>query len=267
VNRSHPTRRLQLRPSPARLRFALRAVFVLAILIGAIVLLNLQNHDLERRVVLEQERVAGLADLLRRLEGQAPTRAELDSLLGELSKGLLDAGQRVSALEAGAAAANQVIARASGSIVLVQGSFGVRDPVTKRPLRFALDKFGRPIRTPDGRAAMTLEGNGPPVESRFVGTAFVVDREGVLLTNRHVARPWEGEPAVTATRSLGLEPAIYRLRGYLPGANEPFELSLVGVSDSHDVALLQGEGAARGAQPLVLSREAPSPGDTATRRS
>lgn len=101
------------------------------------------------------------------------------------------------------------------------------------------------------------------MESRFVGTAFVVGRGGVLLTNRHVALPWEGEPSITAIRSLGLEPAIHRLRGFLPGANEPFELSLLGASDGHDVALLQGEGAARGAQPLVLAGEAPTPGDTA----
>jgi S1-C subfamily serine protease len=53
------------------------------------------------------------------------------------------------------------------------------------------------------------------------------------------------------------------MRGYLPGATEPFDMHLLSASDTHDVAVLRGEGAARSAPPLVLSDHSPAPGDTA----
>jgi len=116
---------------------------------------------------------------------------------------------------------------------------------------------------PDGRPLMTLAGSGPPVAIRFGATAFVAGQDGMLITNRHVALPWEDEPAQAAIQDLGLEPVIHRMRGYLPGATEPFDMHLLRASDTRDVAVLRGEGAARSAPPLVLSDHSPSPGDTA----
>jgi hypothetical protein len=107
-------------------------------LIDAIAYQSPQTQDLERQLVREQKRVSGLAELLRKLEVQTLTRAELDALRDELSKGLIDTGERVRALEASSAAVSQIIARSSASAAFVQGSFGFEDPATKRPLRFAV---------------------------------------------------------------------------------------------------------------------------------
>ncbi|HEV8311826.1 MAG TPA: trypsin-like peptidase domain-containing protein [Burkholderiaceae bacterium] len=235
-------------------------VGALALVLGAIAVQSLRTRDLEQQVLREQKHVADLADMLRRFEGQALTRGELRE---ELSKGLVSTDERLRALEAGSAAVSQIIARASGSVALVQGRYGLQDPVTKRPLRYAVTKEGKPIRMPDGRPLMTLAGSGPPVAIRFGGTAFVAGQDGMLITNRHVALPWEDEPAQAAIQDLGLEPVIHRMRGYLPGATEPFDMHLLRASDTHDVAVLRGEGAARSAPPLVLSDHSPSPGDTA----
>jgi S1-C subfamily serine protease len=116
---------------------------------------------------------------------------------------------------------------------------------------------------PKGRPLVTLEGGGPLVRVRFTGTAFVINRDGVLLTNRHLALPWEDEPLLPAIRELGLEPVMQRMRGYTSGASEAFEMKFVGASDTHDVAVLQGEGAARTMEPLPLSSDPPTPGETA----
>ena len=232
-------------------------------LIGALSYLALQTHDLEQQLVHEQKRVSGLAELLSKLGGQALTRSELSVLRDELGKGLIDTGERVKVLETSSAAAGQIIARASGSVALVHGSFGFRDPATNRLLRFAVAQDGSPTRTPDGRPLMTLEGSGPPVEVRFGGTAFVAAGDGVLLTNRHIALPWEGEASLPAVRALGLEPVMHRMRGYLPGTTESFDIKLLAASDTHDLAILQGDGAARDATPLPLSTNPPTPGEAA----
>ncbi len=234
---------------------------VLASLVGALSYLSLQSHDLERELAREQTRVSGLAELLTKLEGQAFTRNELGALRDELGKGLIVTGERVKVLEDSSTAVTEIIARSAGAVALVQGSFGFQDPATKRLLRFAVARDGSPIRMSDGRPLITLEGDGPPVEVRFSGTAFVVAPDGVLLTNRHIATPRENEASLPAIHALGLEPVMLRMRGYLLGAAESFDLQLVGASDTHDVAILQGSGAARQVAPLPLSKDAPSPGE------
>ena len=236
---------------------------VLASVIGAITFQGLRTQDLERQLAREQNRVSGLAELLRKLEGQTLKRADLDELRDELGKGLVDTGIRVRELESGSTAVGRIIARSSASVAFVQGSFGFEDPATKRPLRFVVDEKGSPVRTPDGRPMVTLEGVGAPVQFKFAGTAFVADHDGVLLTNRHVAIPWEDEASLPAIRALGLKPVMRHLHGYLPAVSEPFDVKFLGASDTHDVAVLQGEGVARSTAALPLSPDPPTPGDTA----
>lgn len=232
-------------------------------LVAVLSYLGLQTRDLERQLAHEQSRVSGLAEMLERFEAQALTRSELSSLRNELGKGLLATGERIKVLEDNSAATSQVIARSAGSVAWVQGSFGFQDLATKRVLRSALAQDGTPLRLPDGRPLLTLEGSGPPAEVMFAGTAFVAAGEGVLLTSRHVALPWEGEASLPAIRHLGLEPVVQRMRGYLPGVPQPFDIRLLAVSDTHDLAVLQGDGAAREAAPLPLSADPAVPGEAA----
>jgi hypothetical protein len=165
---------------------------------------SLQTRDLEERLAREQQRVAGLTDLLARAETRALTRAELSELRANLEKGLVAAEERVAALEARSAAASRIIARHSSSVVFVQGGFGFQDPKTGRPLRMIASPDGGPMRLPGGQPLVTLEGDGPPVEVNFSGTAFVFDAEGLLLTNRHVALPWENDRSLP-DRSVGTQ--------------------------------------------------------------
>ena len=222
---------------------------------------GLQTRDLEERIAREQQRVAGLADLLGRAESRALTRAELFELREMLEKGLVAAGERVAALEARSGAASRIIAQHSASVVLVQGGFGFQDPKTRRPLRMVAGPDGEPMRLPGGRPLVTLEGGGPPVEVNFTGTAFVFDAEGLLLTNRHVAMPWEDERSLPDIKALGLKPVMRRLIGYVAGAGEPIELKLLGASKSYDLAVMRAADAGRLGAPLRLATSSPQPGD------
>ena len=243
-------------------RFRVGVTAALVALVSIVAFQSLRTQDLERQLMHEQGRVADLADGLRRMQSQALTRDEIVSLRSEVRQGFVDAGERVRTLEARSNAVTQVIANASGSVAFIQGSYGLRDPATKRLLSFAM-LDGLLLRQPDGRPQITLGGSGPPLEIQFTGTAFVVGPGGVLLTNRHVALPWEDEMSLPSIRRLGLEPALVRVRGYLPGAPEAFDVKLLAASDTHDLALLQGDGAARNALPLRLSAELPAPGEAA----
>ena len=59
---------------------------------------------------------------------------------------------------------------------------------------------------------MTLDGDGPVVEILYTGTAFVATADGLLLTNRHVALPWESDTTAQAvidhSEALGQAAAV-----------------------------------------------------------
>ena len=131
-----------------------------------------------------------------------------------------------------------MVRAASRSTVFVQGSYGFVQPESGRPLRLVLGPGGLPIRNSAGEPAITVDGGGPPLEVFLTGTAFVVSPDGRVLTNRHVASPWEFDPAGRAMLARDFEGRMTRFVGYLPGVAERFDLELVSVSDEADLALL-----------------------------
>ena len=65
---------------------------------------------------------------------------------------------------------------------------------------------------------------GEVVEILYTGTAFIVSRDGDLLTNRHVAMPWDFDEAAQRVIGMGLQPVQRRFLGFLPGRSEPFDV-------------------------------------------
>jgi S1-C subfamily serine protease len=75
----------------------------------------------------------------------------------------------------------------------------------------------------------------------FTGTGFLVDRSGVVLTNRHIAQPWWRNEAAEPLLEDGFLPRFLYLRAYFPGRDHAFacapERSLV--SEEADLATLR----------------------------
>ena len=254
--------------------FRLSVLTVLILLGLGTVLLARRSFQLQRRIAAETTRVEGLAELLERTQGLVPTSEDLRDLFAELQSSVSTAQDRLDALEERSGAEARIIRTASRSTVFVQGSYGFVQPEGGRPLRMMLGPGGQPVRNPAGEPAIGVDGTGPPLEIFLTGTAFVVSPDGLLLTNRHVTRPWEFDSAGKAMISRGFEGRMTRFVGYLPGVVEPFELELVSASDDADLAVLccvvRGEAEVAGSEAdftggegdyLQLAEGWPEPGE------
>jgi len=206
---------------------------------------------LEQRLTEAQARVAELESGLRGLSEHTTTRSEVEAI----SEARVNA-----AIEGGSVA--PVVAQVVQSVALIQGRYVLVDPRSTHPLRMAMLN-GAPQHLPDGSPKLTPSGHGPVYSPLFTGTAFVVDGSGTLLTNRHVALPWEHGPSAQAIAKFGVRPVLVELRGFLPGTASSFDVTVKGMSSIHDLALLQGTGAALTAPPLRMAKLNPAPGDAA----
>ncbi|MGB5815932.1 MAG: trypsin-like peptidase domain-containing protein [Thermoanaerobaculia bacterium] len=217
---------------------------------------------LEERLTSEELRVAGLAELLEHTERRALSRADLAVARSELEGRLSATVERVAALEARSDAAGRTIANASRSIVFLQGAYGFVETATGRSLRYAgLGPDGIPLTDDAGNPLVGPDGRGPEIEALFTGTAFVATKDGLLLTNRHVASPWEYDDAAGAVMTQGFQPVMSRFVGYLPGVEEPFDVSLLLASDVADVAVLKCGDITGEVPSLELALPPPSAGD------
>ena len=236
--------------------FRLAVLAIGATLIFASAALFLRSRGLERRLAREELRVEGLAALLDE-NRQVLSPDAFEAVRSDLQATL----ERVNALEARTGAPARVVATASTSVILLQGSYGFVESAGGRRLRFvSLDESGRPVRGAQGEPLVGLGGDGPPVEAQFLGTASVASDEGLLLTNRHVALPWEYEGVAQLLLSQGLEPSMDRFVGFVPGVAEPVDAILVAAAEVADLAVLWAPDLADMA-PLSLSAESPASGD------
>lgn len=242
-------------------RHVRRALLVLLGVLALLAGLGMQSWytaQLADRLAQAQTQVQALDQSLQALRAQASTHDDVDALRSVLGRGLEGTEARVSAVESGSVA--PLVSRVAQSVALIQTRYVLIDPASGRPLRIALSK-GQAQRSADGELRLTLGGKGPIYMFRSSGTAFVVDAAGTLITNRHVALPWEQGEAARAMAAFGVRPMALELRGFLPDTVEPFAVSVVGVSSSHDLALLRGTGAALHAEPLPMATLGAAPGD------
>jgi len=236
-------------------------ILVLAALIVAVGALAVRNSRLSERLDAEAREVDGLRALLEASERESISPEQMAVLRLELEQRISSAADRIDFLEERAGAAERTILEAARSVIFLQGSYGFRDAASGQPLRWALSPQGRPLMDNEGNPRVTTNGAGPIIEAFFTGTAFVVTPDGLVLTNRHVALPWEFDETAQQVLSQGLEPVMLRLIGYLPDIVEPFDVELVAASDEADLALLRCGTVTGDVRSLSLSDEPPKLGE------
>ena len=242
-------------------------LFRLSVIVAIVILAAVTFYQGRSTVRLQQQvqsdavRIESFAGALTRARQEALRPGDLNALRQELSHRLSAATERLAVLEERSDASARIIASAMQSIVFLQGAYGFRETATSRMLRHAVDDQGRSLFTPRGQPLLTFEGAGPVAERQFTGTAFIVSDTGLLLTNRHVALPWEDDASVEALGEQGTEPVPIKFIGYLPHTREPFAVELLKASDDADLAVLQGKDVTGGIRALALSGTPPKPGD------
>ena len=234
------------------------ALGVVAVGLGLAGLIGYRTVQIERRL---QERVAGLAELLERGRENPGTAEELVRALEEMQTDVSETARRVRELEGQSAAARLVFAAAARSTVFIQGSWGFIDPQSGAPLRVVVGPGGAPVRGPGGEPLITTDERAPILEALFTGTGFVVSEDGLLLSNRHIARPWDFDDAARRVAAQGWIPVMRRMIAYIPGVPDSLQLQLEAVSDSVDLALFRCTGAIRALPALPLARSVAQVGE------
>jgi S1-C subfamily serine protease len=180
------------------------------------------THALARadaRLAAVRDELASTAALLRERE------ARLTSLAG-----------RVAEVERESRAGERLLHAYAGGVALIQATLRYEDRAG-RPLRHR-GAERRPWRGALGPSPVGVDGNGPIVTATLVGTGFLVDARGTVLTSRHVVRPWESEDELEALRELAVEPRLAQLRAFFPGLSDPVPLRDGRASETADLVRL-----------------------------
>ncbi len=241
--------------------FRVTVLVILVALTSAVIVQMRFSSEIKDRLINESDRMDEFARVLSQTQQETVRPVDLNALRQDFDQYLESSTDRLAALEQQSEATATIISSAADSIVFLQGAYGFREIETGRMLRYMVDSAGQPVLTPSSQPVLTLDGSGPVAERNFTGTAFVVSKSGALLTNRHVALPWEQDTRIAAMLKRGMQPLMLRFLGYLPSSDNSFEVALVKKSDEADLAILKCSGVTEDIPRLVLSDLTPVQGD------
>ena len=91
----------------------------------------------------------------------------------------------------------------------------------------------------------------------YMGTGFLIDKKGLMVTNRHLVEPWTMDPSGAQMVKDGFQPKLLTLLAYFPGGSQPYEVSVSRVSEQDDIALGRLSPLPQGITPLSLQTPAP----------
>ena len=213
--------------------------------------------DFERRVAEERRREGGERAALERSLGEYRAREEdLTARIAAGRAGEMQAlkdelgatRERIASLEDERAAGERIIKAYGPGVCLLQGAYGFFDE-GGRALRHAAEPEEAGGRPPG------VDGSGPPYVVDYYGTGFLVEKSGLVLTNRHVAQPWWNDATAEALRRQGFEPRFVRLRAFFPGHADSLAVTAERISEEADLALLQVDIAGRTIPVLPLEKQ------------
>ena len=243
------------------LLFRVGVIFAIILLLVMAYQQSRLNELIEQRIETGAARLENFSGALTQSMEEALTLNDLEALKQELGYQVSSNAERLVVLERRTESNARVIAESMPSVVFLQGSYGFKESSSDRMLRHAVNDDGRLLTTPMGQPLVSLDGDGPVAERQFTGTAFAVGDGGVLITNRHIALPWEKDANIEGLAVQGLEPVMTKYIVYLPNAKTADTVELVRASDEADLAILRIKGVAEPVPGLELAASPPVPGD------
>ncbi|HVB87313.1 MAG TPA: trypsin-like peptidase domain-containing protein [Candidatus Dormibacteraeota bacterium] len=209
-----------------------------------------QQGELLRRV---EERRASLDD---RSRAEAGARQSLESesksirekmssadgtQLAALQQQLKLTEKRLTLLEDEGKFAETVVRDYGPSVCLLHVTVEFLDKVSGEPIRMILDSKGNPVVDQDRMVQLGTDGTGPPLRVDIFGTGFLATRDGVLLTNHHVAQPWWKNDDLQQLVSQGAEAYVKSYVAYFPESTKGIPAKLNQISGQADLATLRLE--------------------------
>lgn len=219
------------------------------------------NKNLKQSIENAASQLDNVATAMVNAQKEALRSSDLTELRDNLERRVLSNVTRLEELELRSKASSRIIAETSSAIAFLQGVYGFQENDGDRMLRQIISPDGLPLYSPRGRPLLSLEGDGPLVELQFTGTGFVVGHGGVLITNRHVALPWEQSVSAGEIAAEGVEPVMIKFIAYLPNETAGVPVELLQASESSDLAILRYEGGSETLLGLRLAENPPNSGD------
>jgi hypothetical protein len=208
-----------------------------------------ERHAFQSRVEEERRRSDTDRKTLKAKEAEFRERQEqLQKQLAEATSGevqtlrgdLTAARGRLEALERENAVGERIIREYGAGVCLIQGSYAFYDE-EGRGLKVKVDDQGQPQEAADGSTEITIEGTGPLHTVSILGTGFLVDRRGLVVTNRHVGEPWWKDGTAAALAEKGFKPRLVFLRAFFPRVDGPVDLKVERHAEGADLSLLRAD--------------------------
>lgn len=193
-----------------------------------------QQADLERKTAEERARVA---------EHLATHEAEVRRLLalrdeqraaGASPQEVQALTRRLQAIETERTRAESLIKQYGPAVCLLYGTYGFLEPGSDR----------------DAAPAVLLD---------YMGTGFLVEGPGTLVTNRHLMEPWSMDKHSAEMIAAGLLPKLVTLLAHCPGQAAPLPVSVVRLSDQVDLAIGRLSPPPTGLPTIPLARPSAPP--------
>ncbi len=119
--------------------------------------------------------------------------------------------ERIETLEARGVIAERIIKKFTGGVCLIQGAYGFSE---------------------DDQVPLNI-----PYE--YTGSGFLIDADGAILTNKHIAIPWWRRPGRYGPVEMGFTPVFKEFRAFFPGMEKSFTLKTEKVSERLDLAIVR----------------------------
>ena len=206
----------------------------------------LQQGELARRAQLERDSLNASNGPVTREALKAQTEqirkkiaTDSDGDSESLKKQLQETQKRLNQLENEGRIAETIVHTYGPSVCLLHVVVEFRDKDSGQVIRIVADATGKPLVDEKGMVSLATGGTGPPLQFDFFGTGFLIDSEGRLLTNHHVAEPWSSDEKLKELVDHGAEGFVATYTAYFPGISQGIQAKLDRISTQADLATLK----------------------------